>query len=155
VASRWDIGRINGPAQAFYRVHGTNMHLVSYGAIASDLSHRLKAFQTLGSPKGPLDRENGLAMLNMARRAIAREALLLAQRELDSGGSRATAMVLAEVAKEANCAAEKNARYRTYMRGLVRAKAGHLPTTQQKLAELSRSQIDRVRWRLWKAIGIS
>ena len=43
VAAQWDIGRVNGFAQAMYREHGVNMHLVSYGTMATDLRHRLKA----------------------------------------------------------------------------------------------------------------
>jgi glycosyltransferase involved in cell wall biosynthesis len=155
MASRWDIGRINGPAQALYRVHGSNMHLVSYAAIATDLSHRLKAFRTLCSPNGLDDPGMGRTMFRRARRAVAREALLLAQREIDSGGSKETAISLARVAMEADWAIERTARYRMYRRRLERAEAGKPPVVQQRLTEFSRSQINRVRWRLWKAVGIS
>lgn len=154
MASKWDIGRINGPAQALYRVHGANMHLVSYSAMATDLSHRLKAFEALCSMGGPEDRDTGLAMLKMARRAVAREALLLAQRELDAGGSEEIAMQLVEVAKQAG-AGEGNVRYRLYTRGLARARAGRGPSNQQRIAEIARAQIDRARWRFWKIAGIS
>jgi hypothetical protein len=155
MASRWDIGRINGPAQAFYRVHGTNMHLVSFSSIATDLSHRQKAFQVLCTPAGPKDREYGRAMNMRARRALAREALILAQRELDSGGNRKNAVRLAEVATAANQAAEGSLRYRIFRCQLQRSEAGRTPGFPQKLAEFSRSQIDRMRWRIWKAVGIS
>lgn len=154
MASRWDVGRINGPAQALYRVHESNMHLVSYSAMATDLGHRLKAFQSLCSPGGPTYPANAAAMLKMARRAVAREALLLAQRELDANGSKETAMHLAEVARQAG-ADEKSPRYRMYRRALTRAQDGFPPTKQQKAAEIARTQIDRARWRIWKNVGIS
>ena len=79
MAARWDIGRVNGFAQAMYRMHGVNMHLVSYGTMAIDLRHRLKAFMVLESPNGPFNSKFAQRSFRQARRAIAREALLLAR----------------------------------------------------------------------------
>ena len=36
-AARWDVGRVNGPVQAHYRVHDANMHLTSYAGWLTDL----------------------------------------------------------------------------------------------------------------------
>ena len=32
-AARWDVGRVNGPVQAHYRVHDANMHLTTYAGL--------------------------------------------------------------------------------------------------------------------------
>jgi glycosyltransferase involved in cell wall biosynthesis len=155
MAAQWDIGRVNGFAQAGYRVHGVNMHLVSYGTMAADLSHRLKAFRILSSSNGFVDPDIARLMFQRARRSVAREALLLAERELDSGGSVETATTLTSVAREADPDVEHRSRYKMYLRRLRRAKAGKPPGAAQRFMEFSRSQINRVRWRVWDAVGIS
>lgn len=155
MAAKWDIGRVNGFAQAMYRVHGVNMHLVSYGTMATDLRHRLKAFRVLHSSNGFADAHIARVMFQRARRAIAREALLLAERELDSGGSQETAVSLVSVAREADHEVEHRTRYKTYRRNLRRAEAGNPPGPVQRVKEFVRCQINKVRWRVWDAVGIS
>ena len=46
-AARWDVGRINGPVQAHYRVHEANMHLTTYAGWLTDLVARRLTFQIL------------------------------------------------------------------------------------------------------------
>ncbi|WP_415857389.1 glycosyltransferase, partial [Sinomonas sp. G460-2] len=41
VAAGSAVGRINGPVQAFYRVHGGNMHALRFASAAADLRHRV------------------------------------------------------------------------------------------------------------------
>ena len=43
-AARWDVGRVNGRVQAYYRQHGANMHNMTLPAMAADVQHRLMAF---------------------------------------------------------------------------------------------------------------
>src|SRR4051794_11480541 len=68
-----DIGRINGPAQAYRRLHGTNMSNVVFGAPIKDIEGRWAAFQSvlssglLDGRDFPLDRD--------VRRALATDAL--------------------------------------------------------------------------------
>jgi glycosyltransferase involved in cell wall biosynthesis len=155
MAAQWDVGRVNRFAQAMYRLHGVNMHLVSYGTMAADLSHRLKAFRVLNPPNSFHDPALARLMYQRARRAIAREALLLAERELDSGGSQKTAASLVSVAREADHEVEHRTRYKIYRRHLRRAEAGNPPRVTQRLKEFGRGQINRVRWRVWDAVGIS
>ena len=50
---RWDVGRVNGPAQAFYRVHGGNMHLTEYAGMETDLRQRLLTFDLLFAEGAP------------------------------------------------------------------------------------------------------
>ena len=74
-ALRWDIGRVNGPVQAHYRVHADNMHLgFAEGMMLRDLRERMQVLDgvlTTGRPR-PADAE---ALHALARRALAREAL--------------------------------------------------------------------------------
>ncbi|MGV8978118.1 MAG: glycosyltransferase family 2 protein [Cellulomonas sp.] len=81
VASLADIGRVVGPHQAYYRIHGLNMHSEQFGGatgagILIDLRSRLQVFeawQEWMTARGiPSD-----ALVERARRALAREALVL------------------------------------------------------------------------------
>lgn len=75
-AVNWDVGRVNGPAQALYRVHDQNMHLTTYAGWLADLQARLVTFDILFAenlgPNGHLRHWN-----DSARRALAREAMRL------------------------------------------------------------------------------
>ena len=72
-AARWDVGRVNGPVQAHYRVHDSNMHLTTYQGWVTDLIERRRTFQILFD-----ERAAGLpevqALRPIAARALAREA---------------------------------------------------------------------------------
>jgi glycosyltransferase involved in cell wall biosynthesis len=50
VAARWDVGQVHGPLQAYYRVHGGNMHLNDFGTREADLRERHTAFRVLEDP---------------------------------------------------------------------------------------------------------
>lgn len=73
-AVRWDVGRVNGPAQAHYRVHEANMHLTSYAGWLTDLEARRLTFDILFDERAADDPEVG-RLRPVARRALAREAL--------------------------------------------------------------------------------
>jgi glycosyltransferase involved in cell wall biosynthesis len=74
-AARWDIGRISGPAQAFYRVHDGNMHLTTYAGWLTDLEERRRTFDILFDERVPQERAELRRLRPMAKRALAREAL--------------------------------------------------------------------------------
>ncbi len=73
-AARWDVGRVNGPQQALYRVHDANMHLTTYAGWVTDLRERRRTFDILVDERAP-----GVAFVEslrpMAYRALAREAV--------------------------------------------------------------------------------
>lgn len=73
-AVRWDIGRVNGPAQAHYRVHEANMHLTSYAGWLTDLEARRLTFDILFDERAP-DVAEVTRLRPVASRALAREAL--------------------------------------------------------------------------------
>lgn len=78
-ALRWDIGRVNGPAQALYRVHDANMHLTTYAGMITDLRERRRTFGLLFDEHA-VDRPDVVAQRPVALRALARESLRLALR---------------------------------------------------------------------------
>lgn len=94
-AARWDIGRVNGPVQAHYRVHDANMHLTSYAGWLTDLEARRLTFDILFEERAP-DRPEITALRPVARRSLAREALRRARlSSRDEPGSAAVAEYLA------------------------------------------------------------
>ena len=154
-AVNWDVGRINGPAQAYYRVHGSNMHLTNFGTMQVDLEHRLAAFQVLGTPEVVDQLPEGPDLLQRARRGLCREALLLAERTLDSGGPTDIALSFLQVARCAYPSAATTFRGRTVHCRLRRALRGKGPARIQSLVEGCRFQLNRVRWVAWRKVGIS
>jgi hypothetical protein len=83
-ASVSDVGRVDGPAQAFYRVHGKSMQRTTYAGYLMDLEGRLAAFENvLSDPEsGIRDREHLLAM---AKRSLAAAALECTRSACDRG----------------------------------------------------------------------
>jgi hypothetical protein len=72
---RWDVARVNGATQAFYRVHGDNMHLgFDEGMMLRDLRERAAVFRTVLTEGRPLPPDAG-SLQAQARRALALEAL--------------------------------------------------------------------------------
>jgi glycosyltransferase involved in cell wall biosynthesis len=72
-AARWDVGRVNGPVQAHYRVHDQNMHLTTYAGWITDLIERRRTFQLLFDERAP-ELPEVQALRPVAMRALAREA---------------------------------------------------------------------------------
>lgn len=154
-AARWDIGRINGPAQAYYRTHGGNMHLTTFAGMDRDLLERLEAFKVLATePVASLLDEKG-TLLSMARRGIAREARILAVRNADSGGPAGYSRTLLDFAQQISPGSIFNLRSWHAQRRCAAVESGKPATTTHRAAEELRRQIDRVRWVLWKKIGVS
>lgn len=154
-AARWDVARVNGPVQALYRVHASNMHLSEFAGMAEDLRHRALAFRVLAAPdvRDALPRHDRL--LARAQRAIAREALLLAQRELDRGGDADSAAELFRAAGQVKRSSLRGRRGRAVVRRLRRVESGEPPDLGHRSVEATRRQLDRVRWTVWRHMGVS
>lgn len=73
-ALHWDIGRVNGPVQAHYRVHAANMHLTTYAGWTTDLRERRRTFGLLFDEHAA-DRPDITALRPRTRRALAVEAV--------------------------------------------------------------------------------
>ena len=79
-----DVGRVNGPAQGFYRVHASSMQRTTYAGHVIDLEGLLDAFRTvlLAPGSGVADGEELFAT---ARRSLAVFALEYARSAADHG----------------------------------------------------------------------
>ena len=73
-ACRWDIGRVNGPAQALYRVHDDNLHLTTFAGWVIDLLQRRATFEILFEERAP-HRADVRALRPGVMRKLAREGL--------------------------------------------------------------------------------
>lgn len=149
VAARADVGRVNGPVHAHYRVHDANMHLTTFATMAVDLQERLAAFRTVLTLPG--DAARNRTRFLRARRALAREAVGLAARSLVEGRPTAEAATLLGWACQTWPPAARGLRGRRVQASLDRA--GAVPAARL-LGHLHR-QADRVRWHTWRAVGIS
>ncbi|HEU4807633.1 MAG TPA: glycosyltransferase family A protein [Homoserinimonas sp.] len=152
-AARWDVARVNGTPQAYYRVHGGNMHTTDFGTMALDLRHRLAAFEVLAVPE--LGVEDSARLLEWARSALADESLLFAVRELDRGAADDEVASLIGLAEELRPGSKSAARGRGLARRIERRAQGASPSRPQQLTEAARQQVDRIRAVVWEVAGIS
>jgi GT2 family glycosyltransferase len=152
VASLWDVGRINGPVHAHYRVHDANMHLTSFATMLVDLRHRLEAFRVVETLPEPQARP-ARTRLGWVRRALAREALGIAVRTLDAGGAPESAAALVQFARETWPRIATSRRLRWTERRI--RTAGDGVTVAQRGSAAVRRQLDRAAWWTWRAVGVS
>jgi glycosyltransferase involved in cell wall biosynthesis len=151
-ASRWDIGRINGPAQAYYRVHQNNMHLTTFATMLVDFAGRRDAFNVLQTPEIEHVVADAARLNARARRAIARETLILATRDSHVATSGDNAFDLIEFAENVWSSPQTRRKAEAARRSLT--ESSQRPRQQRLIGELRR-QVDRVRWRAWRMTGIS
>jgi len=157
-AARWDVGRVNGRAQAFYRVHGANMHLEHFVATADDLRERGRAFAELAAHELPARvdgrRIDGRRENDLAQAALGREALRDACRRLDRGADAESVLPLVEFAREQIEGADATWLGRATARRTRRAAANAHPARAQRAIEFARGQADRLRWKSHNVFGI-
>jgi glycosyltransferase involved in cell wall biosynthesis len=98
LAARGDVGRVAGATQAFYRVHGSNMHMLTFAGPIRDLEDRLDVFERFFKGTGSRF-DDAPRLLDRARRAVAVDALWQASLALDAGTGDPTAVTrLREIA---------------------------------------------------------
>lgn len=73
IAARWRVGQIHGPIQAYYRVHGGNMHIKDFGTKEADLRGRLEAFEVLLDPATTLALPTARERFDQARAALLKQ----------------------------------------------------------------------------------
>jgi hypothetical protein len=74
LAARWDVGRINGAHQGFYRVHDGSQTQSVYAGVLTDIRERRRAFESFfDDPACPLP--DAPALRRIALRGLARESL--------------------------------------------------------------------------------
>jgi glycosyltransferase involved in cell wall biosynthesis len=144
------VGRINGPVQAFYRVHGLNMHLTNFNGILADINARRHVFDELASVPGTLLNRRS-SLVRRARRSIAVEAVRAAIQALDAGGTeRSVATDLASFAMETDETIRKSMLWRAY----VRRRSGRAPAIQRRLSAKVDNLRWSLRWRRWRRSGV-
>ena len=149
-ALRGSVGRVNGADQAFYRNHGSNMHLVDYGGLLTDMRERIEVFErVLGDPRAAgLDHAR---MLRTARRRIAIEATRAASLAAGTTGlyGGANADELAEFASSIWPHMTAARSWRT----LQLRHHTSIPRWQTSCERIVDDVRARVRWRRWRRFG--
>lgn len=138
-AARADVGRVNGPVQAGYRIHGGNMHSTVYAGAVTDLQHARRTFEAFFS-EHPDER-----LAASARHHLAREALLVASRQQADSIDSCAAAALA-------CASDSGASSRRSWRRL-RRRQEHLSAPERLVVRLADDLRWRVRWQRWWRFG--
>jgi glycosyltransferase involved in cell wall biosynthesis len=154
-ATRGGIGRVNGPDQAYYRVHGNNMHLEQFAGVYTDMRERRKALELLFVEHA--DRLSDRARLEpTVRRALAQDALALACRAYDRSDQvlldRATDLM--EFAAETDAQVRDTPLWRACQRRIDRHKNGLRRTPRHHAAAVVDDLRGRVRWRRWRRYGL-
>jgi hypothetical protein len=154
-AARGAVGRVDGPDQAYYRVHGANMHLNQYAGVLTDIRERARTFEIFFA-----EHQDGLAtgqaLRDQATRALAREALVLACRVMNTAAEDAAQLPeeLAAFAEQTWPAVREDRLWGAYERGLVRYKNGEGRSLEQRVSAVVDDVSGRIRWRRWRRYGV-
>jgi glycosyltransferase involved in cell wall biosynthesis len=154
-ALHWEVGRVMGPDQGFYRRHGDNMQLATFGGVLDDLVGRRQAFErTLqDSAVGIMTDPERQRRHRQASRVLAREAVELGIRAFDSRRPDA-----GERSKEYLSFAEEtwpSVRHTSLWRAAEeRMRQGAQFGSRSWAAENARVLRDKVRWRVWRRFGV-
>jgi hypothetical protein len=154
-ATHGAVGRVNGSDQAFYRVHGNNMHLAQFAGALTDMRERWRTFELLFAEHGER-LPNRQRLHDQVSRAMADDALRLACRAFDRGDTESMAR-LAEFQDfaERTCPRVRGgALWRALERRAVRHGDGLGPTRAQRLSAVADDLRYRVRWRRWRRYGV-
>ncbi|GAA5083517.1 glycosyltransferase [Microbacterium yannicii] len=90
IAAHWQVGEVHGPVQAYYRVHGANMHLKDFGTREVDLRERFAAFCVLRDAAVQSGLPRASQHLDTARQAILAQVDALIAEERAAGTSTAS-----------------------------------------------------------------
>jgi GT2 family glycosyltransferase len=144
------VGRVNGDDQAFYRVHGDNMHLGFNSELLTDLCERRLAFdQVLAENAALLARHEDYAA--SARRAIARDALRRAAHAADLGGSLDGGSVEEFMAVAVET--WPDARHSWRWRAIDRRRSRGASPLRRLSAKSVRDLRGKIVWRRWRRFG--
>jgi glycosyltransferase involved in cell wall biosynthesis len=153
-ASVGDVGRVNGPDQAYYRVHGASMQRTVYRGLLTDMRGRRDAFDAVLA-RDPED-VAAQRLNEIACRSLASEALRHAARTFDH--SPAHRELIDEYIAFANETFPAAHQLRSW--GALQRRRWLTEQWSQDtwpLAWLSRPRddlFDRVRWRKWRWSGV-
>jgi len=144
------VGRINGPVQAYYRVHGQNMHLTDFGSPLDDIRARRQVFASICSMPGAQGMRHR-RLENLARRAMAEEAVREAIHIWDTRPHLAAcAEQLADFAIETDGSVSESRLWNSYLRRLT---ATTYKGDKKIFAAIYRWRWS-YRWRRWRREGV-
>jgi glycosyl transferase family 2 len=149
-----DVGRVNGPGQAYYRVHPQSMQRTTFAGHLTDLEGRLEAFRTaLVGPGAAVP--DGDRLFATARRALGLAALDYALRAHEHGRThREPVAAYLAFAERVWPAARSHRRWRAVQRraalGPDRLAHGVSWKGRRVVADVQ----GRVRWRRWRRTGV-
>jgi glycosyltransferase involved in cell wall biosynthesis len=138
-AARFDVAYVNGVDQAYYRVHGGNMHVTVFAQLASDLQQRYEAFAALIEESPALPGRDGYL-------AEATEALV---REANRARARLAATAPGSSAEEA--LADFVQRHGGRVRGRSTRRPGTMPASLRGRLDAVNGMIQ---WRYWRRFGL-
>lgn len=146
-----DVGRVNGPDQAFYRVHEANMHLTDYAGLLTDMRARRETFDRFfAENRGTLP--DSARLDRRARRSIAFEAIRYAESAAFGDGLAGGAGVndLTEFARETWGGIVDTPAWRGQVRRRERPSHGVRRRLEAKVANVRAALL----WRRWRRFGV-
>ncbi|WP_134742398.1 glycosyltransferase [Nocardioides sp. 503] len=144
-AACWGVGRVNNGAQAFYRVHGANMHLTRFAGMHRDLVEQREVLRILfDDPPRGVDLGSGLR--EQAHRSVVRRArrLALASRRDGAGADQTDAFTRFAQETETTVPAASPRPLAALADGLL----------EHRAAAFLRRVEEHLRWRLWRRYGV-
>jgi glycosyltransferase involved in cell wall biosynthesis len=150
-ATRGSVGRINGVDQAFYRVHGANMHFERFGGMVRDITERRLTFEILCTEDA--DRlADPQRLRHAAEAALARTALRTAYRARTRERSGTDVPgELAELARRIDAGVRDSSLWRRYERC---CRPGWRPLVPRRVTAFADRVEGRIRWGRWRRTGI-
>jgi len=150
------IGRVNGVDQAYYRVHGNNMHVQQFAGADTDLRQRHEAFEIFFAEDGH-DLPETPRLRTAARLAVAREALVVACATFEHEGSPVDAALaerLVALAEEIYPESRDSRLRRRYGRLANRSAQGRSPLLPRGVTTFNKRVREHVEWRRWRRSGV-
>lgn len=149
-----EIGRVNGPAQGYYRVHPNSMARTKYAQHVVDLEQNLLAFEkVLVGPKASV--RNGESLFATARKALAASALERARSGYDHGRpSEESVEDCMAFAARAWPGVTKTRRWRALARCAATDNRGVNRLFGAAVRRVAEDLRWRVRWQHWRWSGV-
>ncbi|MEO6702930.1 MAG: glycosyltransferase [Jatrophihabitantaceae bacterium] len=156
IAAASDIGRVNGPDQAYRREHPGSMMHTTYGSVLIDLKTRDEAYESFltgaGRGLGNAAQLRELSYRRMADEALDWSCLLLSRQPLDEAG-RDEVAACSEFAQKIYPGYASLASWREF--SLLSASTGRAPIAQlRRRGHLARRDLKgRLKWQRWHRFG--
>jgi hypothetical protein len=142
------VGRVNGPVQGYYRVHGANMHLTAYAGVATDMRARAETFERFFADRSGA-MTDAARLHQRARRAIAEDALRTATVVAASAEGPLAADEFAVFAASAYPPIRRSRVWRRYAH-----RRRHPAGAVRRLVDAKAHEVRwSLRWRRWRRYG--